>query len=341
MSKPIKYDVISSIVSLINAEQYESTILNLAKDCHLPIPYVRKIIIALLNNQVMFSCIDTWNDNDADEELSLIEQYIEKPDDIKEKILNGDMDNINWTISFNILDNNEQELLPLTHLEYGTLKSLGENVLSLKSQSPFEKKDTVTPLTKEIRDNQLKILEAIAAGKQVLFRYQKSNGQRKQVKCFPVDLFTNVSDNWIYMRSAEGKCYRLDRFISVCHKIENSAPFPEYNADPKQKYVWGSFSNSDMEPVHVKIKIFPETKNIITKIQNDIRYRQETCQFYKKGDCFYYEDDIIGIPEFQRWIRGYGSSIVVLVPESLKNEIVSRAHEMLGYYQKVNLWKDL
>ena len=73
-------------------------------------------------------------------------------------------------------------------------------------------------------------------------------------------------------------------------------------------------------------------------IENDIRYRSETCKLYQDGDCYYYEDDIIGFQGFQRWIRSYGTSIVVLEPESLKNEVVQQAHEVLKKYEQAKSW---
>jgi hypothetical protein len=175
----------------------------------------------------------------------------------------------------------------------------------------------------------------------VSFDYRCGNGENEHVICHPVDFTTNVSDNWIYMNSAEGNCYRLDRFKSPCKNAAHAGPAPEYIENPKKKYAWGSYFNDTEEPTHVKVRIADETQNIINKIQNDIKYRRQTSKFYKEGNFYYFEDDVIGLGEFQRWVRGYGSSILVLEPKEMQENIVTNAHRILDLYEKSNEWKNI
>lgn len=91
----------------------------------------------------------------------------------------------------------------------------------------------------------------------------------------------------------------------------------------------------------MKLRIKENTSNIISKIKNDTRHRQATCKLYQKGEHFYYEDDIIGIDEFHRWLRSYGSSIQVLEPARLREKIIAAAETTLDYYSWVEKWKDL
>ena len=114
--------------------------------------------------------------------------------------------------------------------------------------------------------------------------------------------------------------------------------FPGIKARPNQKYIWGAYSKPDDVPVHVKLRIAPETQNIISKIKRDTSLRSETRKFYQDSDNYYYEDDIIGLGEFQRWVRSYGSSVIVIEPESLRNEITERAIQTLDLYEASKCW---
>ena len=82
-------------------------------------------------------------------------------------------------------------------------------------------------------------------------------------------------------------------------------------------------------------------KDTIKKIKNDTLHRKNTVSLYEKNGMYYYEDDIIGIGEFQRWIRGYGSSIQVIEPAALKAKMIAAAQKTLEYYEHVDEWKDL
>lgn len=339
MKKNEKYELLGNIISLINSEEYESSINSMAKVFNIPIEYMRKVIVSLLNNHIFQSCINAANDLDYDD-VTFIENYIDYPDLYSKKILEGDFDDLLWEINFNVLDSSEEELLTLSHIEYGAITLQKEDIISLKRGSIFEKKDTVKPVSSSIRKNQEIIQNAINNKQEIVFTYKKDSGT-EQKRCFPREIFANVSDNWLYFYSTENKSYRLDRIIHSCKIVSSSTPYPEIEEDLNKKYVWGIYRGNDTEPTHVKIKIYPETKNLISKIKRDISLRKLTSKFYQDGNFFYYEDDIIGMDEFQRWIRGYGSSIEVLEPLSLRNTIVERARITLNNYNASKDWRNL
>ncbi len=340
MSNIDKFDLLSNIISLINAEEYKSTIENMAKDCNVPLPYMRKTMITLLGNQIIQSCINSTDDYDNINDSSFLEDFLDDPEAISAQILDGIFDSTEWEINLKILDTNAEEILPLSHLEYGAIRSLGESELSIKRGSIYEKKETVNPISPLVRKNLETIQDAIARKLAVSFSYKKQNNETKQLVLFPQSIITNVSDNWIYLQSTEGKLYRLDRFMQSCRIINNAGPYPDTIEDPMQKYVWGAYFNKEMSRVHVKLRIAIETSNIIRKIENDISLRVEngTGKFYQDGDFYFYEDDVIGLDEFQRWVRGYGSSVLVLEPRSLQDTIVSRANETLNNYKLAENW---
>lgn len=347
MTNISKYDLISSVISLINSEEYESTISNMATSLKVPVQYIRRTVLSLLNNQILQSCINAREDfENDDDDLTFIESFFDAQDEVTNDIIDGIYDDTIWEINLKILDNNEQEILPLTHIELGVLKAMGENVLSLKHGAIFEKKETINPISPTINKLRDIIQDAIYNKKAISFNYMKYNQETKQsesqpVVCFPQEIITNVSDNWLYMQSTELKLYRLDRMIHPVRTTNNAGKFPGVTVNPNQKYVWGAFSKLDDVPTHVKLRIAPETKNIVTKIKSDTALRTETNKFYQDGNFYYYEDDIIGLDEFQRWVRSYGSSIVVIEPESLRNKILERAKQTLDLYEASKNWGSL
>jgi len=342
-----KFDLISNIISLINSEEYESTITNMSASLKVPVQYLRKTILTLVGNQILQACLNTLDDYETEDDVAtFIERFIVNPEAVSDALLAGDYDDIVWEINLKYLNNNEQELLPLTHLEYGVLKSLGESIISIKRGSIFEIKDTINPISPTIKKYKEVIQDAIYAKKQIFFNYLKYNSETCQlesvsVMCFPQDIITNISDNWIYMQSTDLKLYRLDRIVPPCRMISNSPVFPGITENPNKKYMWGAFSKPDDTPIHVKLRIAPETRNIISKIKRDTSLRSATNKFYQDGNFYYYEDDIIGIDEFQRWIRSYGSSIVVIEPTTLRDSILDRAEQALNLYTHFTSWGDL
>ena len=75
--------------------------------------------------------------------------------------------------------------------------------------------------------------------------------------------------------------------------------------------------------------------NNIEKIKSDTVLRIETGKLYKDDEYYYYEDDILGMPDFRRWLRSYGSSITVLEPQTLIDEITENTKKTLSYYNKL------
>lgn len=88
--------------------------------------------------------------------------------------------------------------------------------------------------------------------------------------------------------------------------------------------------------ISLKLRISAGTANIIEKIKSDTALRSETSKLYQEGNYYYYEDDILGIQDFRRWLRSYGSAITVLEPQSLINEITESVQKTLSYYKKIN-----
>lgn len=342
-----KYDLLSNMISLIKAGNYPSTIKNLATDCNVPLPYMRNTMISLLQNPIMQSCLSTMEDySENNDQVSFIEQFNNHPAEICALITSGHYDNWEWVIEFDrgssfILVHNQDELLPLSRLEYSSIKEeLKETKFSLSHSTIFEKKENVKPLTPEMWENLEIIQDAIARKKAVRYSYEKNNKEIKTYTVFPTGISINVSENWHYMQSADGHQYRLDRFKQKCKIVDSDEPYPEIIEKPLQKYGWGIYLEKDLAPVHVKLRI-TNSPAIITRIQRDIHSRIEagTAKLTAEDQYYLYEDDVLGLEEFKRWIRGYGTSILVLEPLSIRDQMLQGAKDTLGYYKMAASWQ--
>ncbi|MFV0362842.1 MAG: WYL domain-containing protein, partial [Suipraeoptans sp.] len=129
---------------------------------------------------------------------------------------------------------------------------------------------------------------------------------------------------------------RLDRINSAIKILSDKSDIDSYVANDYQKYFWGTEYKDHGNPIHVKLRIANETSNILEKIKQDTALRFQTSSLYQDGEFYYYEDDILGMQDFRRWLRSYGASIAVLEPNELIEEIVSSANLALAYYKLLN-----
>ncbi|SHN64593.1 WYL domain-containing protein [Butyrivibrio hungatei DSM 14810] len=341
MNNITTFDIISDLISLINSEEFDATIPTLSKYCNIPIEYTRRFILHAMSNNILSACISGEDIESSDLDYSVIEEYLDDEELFSEKLLSGKYDHIIWTIDLKVLPPAEDQLIGLSPLELSAIQNLGESKMSFKHGGIYERKDNTSTVDKSIRKNQEVIQTAIQNHSKISFSYKNRDGRVESHEGFPINISTNVVDNWIYFELANNYNYRLDRVTSTIKLINDGQPFPIINDNPKKKYMWGSFFNESSEPEHVKLVITDITTNIIQKIENDTQHRKGICHFYKKGEFYYYEDYIIGISEFQRWLRGYGSSIQVIEPLYLREKMIDSAKTALDYYTKSNLWKDL
>lgn len=332
----------SDIIALLNSEDFDATIPAIAEACNIPIEYVRKFILQLVKNTILSACITGEDPDVYDSDNSFIDVFLDDEENVSKQLLLGKYDHYLWSIKLKVLSLDEDQLLGLTAIEYGAIQALGETDTSFRHGAIYERKDNVTKVDKSIRKNQELILTAINNHTAISFCYKDRKGIIENHTGFPINIATSIADNWIYFELANNNStYRLDRVTDTIKTIKNSGPFPKIEENPNRKYMWGSYFHEDAVPEHVKIAISDTRPNMIHKIQNDIRHREGLCSFYKQDNIYIYEDDIIGIPEFQRWIRGYGSSIQVIEPAYLREDILDKARKTLALYEAADEWKNL
>lgn len=78
------------------------------------------------------------------------------------------------------------------------------------------------------------------------------------------------------------------------------------------------------EPMHIKLMIFDED-DMIERLRTDTFGRKRgsltgPCS-YGEDTVYYYEDDVLGLEPFKKWVKEFGESVIVLEPKELAYEI--------------------
>ena len=169
-------------------------------------------------------------------------------------------------------------------------------------------------------------------------------GHNESIEIAPLRLFLNTTDGLYYCISINEEekmlTYRLDRILFDVHIVKN-AHYEDLHEKTLEKldYVWGAAFENDSPPVHVRLEIHAGTPNILTKIRSETRSRR-FASIRKEGDYYIYEDDVIGLPSFRSWVLSYGSSVKVLEPSSLAEQILISSRTRLLNYEDGNRFHD-
>lgn len=318
--------MIGLIISLILSDSFIASVERLSSACNLPIPQMRKYISIIFDNKNLLTHLSPTPEAD-DEDDSFLKTAI----DFLDKIASGKAD----TEPIYLIDMEDfiedYHLLPITSIEAGYINNIYPKLIQNQRTSLFETKDTIDSISKTILERQDKVQNAISQKRKIKFSYKSP----KVVVCTPVSVIQNLNTQILYIKDSENKYYRIDRIKSNINILPEHSDIDQYIPSPYQKYFWGTEYQEYGNPVHVKLRILAGTSNIIEKIKSDTILRSETSKLYKDGDFYYYEDEILGMPDFRKWIRSYGASITVIEPQSLINEITQGAKNTLSYYEKL------
>jgi hypothetical protein len=330
------FDTIGLIISLILSDNFTASVKSLAETCDLPIQQMRKYLSVIFDNKNLLTHLsptpeaDDENDDDDFEKIAR---------DFLSKIASGEADTepIYLVDMYDFID--DYLLLPITSIETGYVSSVYPNLIQNQRANLFEIKDTVDSVPKHILDRQDEIQNAISQGVKIKFKYKSPQFDLTDIVCSPVAVIQNLTTRILYVKDTENNYYRINRIKSKISATSEPSDIDQYSPSPYQKYFWGNEYQKHGKPTHIKIQIKAGTTNIIEKIKSDTMLRSETGALYKDGNYYYYEDDILGMPDFRRWLRSYGSSITVLEPQSLINEVTESSKKTLDYYKALKSLK--
>ncbi len=159
--------------------------------------------------------------------------------------------------------------------------------------------------------------------------YRTAKGKIKTFYFNPLKITYDATENLYCIISVYNNMvmvYRLDRILSVKPCSKDTIPQDTSLIDIAPNVWGGCFSE---QPEHVKIRFYNEA-NVWNKVKKDLAYRTNG-KLYEQDGFLYYEDTVYGISKLRTWIYGYGSSAVVIEPESLRLHIIDSLKRRLEH----------
>ena len=208
---------------------------------------------------------------------------------------------------------------------------------------------------RENQETRVKIAELdkyINENKTLEINYQTKDGQFREMVFKPLCIVRYSFENVSYVVTVKADYIlplRIDRI--KCIKVsEKSVEIEDFSPLKKLGLMWKMDTS---EEVKVKLKIMGP-KHIRMKIKNDIfnmrishdsiissklhKYvdldESEYGEFIDYPDEEYsiFEGNIIGLTAFKNWLYGYGSAVLVMSPESLREEIIESLEKRCKIY---------
>ena len=96
-------------------------------------------------------------------------------------------------------------------------------------------------------------------------------------------------------------------------------------------YSWGMDNDGNITDIKLRIS---KTANVAEKIKFELRNRKYGVWEDVDENYCYYTDKILGIGSFKAWLRNYGSSVMVMEPISLAEEMYDAALKKREVYLK-------
>ncbi len=346
-----------AIVSLLSAnEDRPFSISELSELLGVDLPTIRSDIASLYNKDIDALSILT-DDEDLDDAL-----FESEPVTVQNEIKKGKYDDAPLMIEKNYEKKDRQVDLVLNQSEFEALKPfLSEFLADADIEIGRDNGISVKNMDYDVLNNDFwasemsvyqkidRIRSAIAEKKPLLMSYKRGAAKKIEFNkpVFPVSIIFEKSNRQFYLEAVNlnlinGRYvpwkdretndivhteYRLDRILSL--ELEQNPAMDPINVSPYDwSRVWGL--ETGRSPVHVKIKIYDEA-GVPERIRRDLGGRSK--ETLKKYDGYYiYEDDIVGVNKFRSWIRSYGSSVVVLEPQEIRDKVLESVKEQLKMY---------
>lgn len=176
------------------------------------------------------------------------------------------------------------------------------------------------------------IIMAISNKRQLNVKYKNMAGIIQNFIMEPLAVVFYEFDDILYVLGQNNGniiTYRLDRILSIKETKGCFVPMKGFEVGKYMECIWGMEHG---EAVKVKVK-FIKTGNVPYKVKRDLKCRKNK-KLTESKDSIIYEDTIIGINSFKRWLRTYGSAAIVLEPLELKEQMINSARQCLGYYME-------
>jgi predicted DNA-binding transcriptional regulator YafY len=238
-------------------------------------------------------------------------------------------------------ESKDESLLVLSSDEYTHLgEYLKKQKKSLRKMDGIFKVKNSLEMKVEEAAAKYKILEIIKSGKCVRFSYKSPKENKESVVSIkPKYINYNADTGFMYIVDWAGYKYRFDRIWGLSFEKCFETFDDESKLDVKPIL--------SQETIDVKVIIRKREdpvkgryEGLINKIKEDVRRRNMDPDynveehFSETDEAYIYEDQILANErgEFKSWVYSYGSSMVVVEPRDLRDEIVASYKARLDYY---------
>lgn len=250
---------------------------------------------------------------------------------------------------------NENEIVALNNF----LTQNKMNTLNVEEPKFHIKESYYSLRNSDITDKVSKILDAIEKEIEIQISYTNSSqGKIEWLQILPLRLLYDATHNMYAVATitnGDVSIYHLNKIRKVILvKSSSKSIIQDQSALDKAPHVWGMDFSSDYH--WVKIKIL-KSNQVIDKIRRDLSYREvdffdskkpvekleklhnytlgQTIPngiIYEENDNYYYEDIVWGMSAFTSWVLSYGSSMIVLAPSELRQQILEDVKKRAEYY---------
>ena len=333
---------VSTIFTLLNMSEFGRTITELCELLQIDKTVIYSDIASLLKNTKSEYVLQLDEELATEEQEELLDQLMLAKEDSEElnketivsRLKTGAYDELPFIIPSPAGESGQGMTgISLTRSEFAALsdflKNLNRTVIGDRSDNHILFKGTTiyhTEHERKLIDDLEKMIQKKMTAE---ITYRSQHGEEADYTVRPAKLIHSMPDDVYYLIAfveweedqkkvhlANYMSLRVERIVDLQESLI-SLPDPDLTSLPPFEKMWGM---EDGEEFHTKLRIFDEA-NVVDKVRRDLGERAVKLTKGEDG-CYYYEDDLIGENRFRNWLRGYGSSIIVLEPESIREKMI-------------------
>ena len=179
------------------------------------------------------------------------------------------------------------------------------------------------------------IQEAIAANKQITFRYfdwgidGKRRYRDKNYSASPYGLCQDNENCYLLAHSPRHgvTSYRVDRMTEIQLTDETRIPCPELTGKALNAHANKLFQMYSGETTTVKLRFHRELTNVVID-----RFGRDTMLIPDGEDHFVFTIDVAVSPMFLSWVIGFGKKAKILYPQSVIDQCKEMCREAMEQY---------
>ena len=179
------------------------------------------------------------------------------------------------------------------------------------------------------------IQEAIAANKQITFRYfdwgidGKRRYRDKNYSASPYGLCQDNENCYLLAHSPRHgvTSYRVDRMTEIQLTDETRIPCPELTGKALNAHANKLFQMYSGETTTVKLRFHRELTNVVID-----RFGRDTMLIPDGEDHFVFTIDVAVSPMFLSWVIGFGKKAKILYPQNVIDQCVGMCREAMDQY---------